>query len=294
MPKIILTLIFLFTAAAQAQVFHDDLGDAIELKAPARRIVSLAPHLTELLFAAGLGDRLVGAVSYSDYPPAARAIPRVGGYDNLDIERIASLAPDLIVGWREGNHPAQLAQLRRLGFAVYVNNPQILSDIADTLEGLGALGGGSAQAERAAADFRRTLAALQARYANQPPIRVFYQVWHQPLMSASDRHLIGQVIGLCGGRNVFGAQHPLTPTISVEAVLQAAPEVIIASGMDEQRPDWLDEWERWPQLPAVRRGNLFFIPPDLLQRHGLRILDGARKMCEQLALARSKHASSDE
>lgn len=274
--------------AAAPVTVTDDLGHTVTLAQPARRIVSLAPHATEALFAAGLGGYVVGAVSYSDFPPEAKAIPRIGGYTNVDMERIAALAPDLVVAWHEGNRPAQLDTLRRLGLALYVSHPHTLDSVADTIERLGRLGASEARADAAAADYRRTLDNLRQRYAQQPPIDVFYQIWNQPLMTINDAHLIGQVLTLCGGRNVFGSLPAATPTVSVEAVLQATPQVIVASGMGVARPEWLDDWRRWGQLPAVRQDNLYFIPPDILQRHGPRILQGAAQLCAQLDEARAR------
>ncbi|WP_197722850.1 cobalamin-binding protein [Sulfurivermis fontis] len=288
--RLIVALLCCLAVVAQAAplTVTDDLGHSVTLAQPAQRIVSLAPHATEILYAAGLGTRIVGAVSYSDYPPQAREIPRVGGYNNLDVEHIAALAPDLVVGWREGNHPAQLDTLRRLGLTLYISDPHELDAVASTLERLGQLGATEQQAAAAATAYRLRLAELRARYARQPPITVFYQVWNRPLMTVNDQHLIGKVLTLCGGRNVFGTLGTVTPTVSEEAVLQAAPEVIVASGMGESRPEWLDDWRRWQQLPAVRLDNLYFIPPDILQRHGPRLLTGAAQLCARLEEARAR------
>lgn len=269
------------TRAAAIEVI-DDNGDRLGLAAPAQRIVSLAPHLTELLFAAGAGSQLVGVVSYSDFPPAAQALPQVGSYNQLNLEAILALRPDLIIGWQSGNHSGQLERLRALGLPVYVNEIRDFAGIAHSLEQFGRLSGHRATAQAAAEAFRARHAALASRYQKQRKLRVFYQIWHRPLMTINDQHLISKVIGLCGGVNVFGSLPALTPTVSVEAVLAAAPEAIIASGMDEARPQWLDDWRRWEQLPAVAEERLFFIPPDLLQRHTARILDGASLMCAQL------------
>jgi ABC-type Fe3+-hydroxamate transport system, periplasmic component len=288
--RLFAALLFAAALAAQAApiTVSDDRGHRVTLPRPAQRIVSLAPHATEALYAAGLGARLVGAVSYSDYPPEAQAVPRIGSYNNLDMERIAALAPDLVVAWHEGNHPAQLAMLRRLGLTLYISDPRELDGIATTIERLGQLGASAAQAGAAAADYRRTLDELRVRYARQAPVAVFYQIWNRPLMTVNDEHLIGKVITLCGGRNVFGTLDAITPMVSEEAVLQAAPEMIVASGMDESRPEWLDDWRRWQQLPAVRDDNLYFIPPDLLQRHGPRILQGATQLCAQMDEVRAR------
>lgn len=291
LPGITALLCLCTQAFAAPLSVTDDSGATVILPHPAQRIVSLAPHATELLYAAGLGERIVGAVSYSDYPEAARAIPRVGAYNNPDLERIVALAPDLIVGWSSGNPPPQIEKLRRLGIRVYLSEPHELEAIPATIERLGRLGATERIADRAAAEFRHHHTQLRTRYSTQAPIGVFYEIWNRPLMSVNDEHLIGKVIALCGGRNVFGALPALTPTLSEEAVLAAAPEVIIASGMDAARPEWLDDWRHWTQLPAVKHGALYFIPPELIQRHSPRILLGAQQMCEQLEDARRRRAT---
>ena len=277
------------SAAVRAEIAVTDAsGATLHLAAPARRIVSLAPHITELLYAAGAGDRLVGNVDYGNYPPQAAALPRVGGYSRLDIEAIVALRPDLVIGWQSGNPPAALARLRALGIAVFVSQPNRIADVATELENYGRLAGTEARANAAAARFRQRLAALRQRYAERPPVTVFYQIWRQPLMTVNDQQIIADAIRLCGGRNVFGALPVLAPTVSVEAVIAANPEAIVASGMGDERPEWLDDWRRWPALIAVQRGNLYFIPPEEIQRHTPRLLDGAEKLCRALDDARGK------
>lgn len=266
----------------------DDAGRAVVLAQPARRIVSLAPHVTEMLFAAGAGGKIVGAVEYSDYPPAARAIARVGSYNRLDIERLLVLKPDLVVGWAEGNTSADLERLDKLGIMLYATNPHRLEDVARDIERLGRLAGSEPEAKRAAQAFRARRAALQQRYGGRPPLRLFYQIWNQPLMTVNGEHVISDVMRLCGGVNVFADLKTLAPAINIEAVLDANPEAIVASGMAEERPEWLDDWRRYPLLRAVQRDNLFFIPPDLLQRHTPRLLDGAEQLCRALETARGR------
>ena len=279
--------------SANAQIeLTDDAGQRIVLAEPARRIVSLAPHITEILFAAGAGERVVGVVAYSDYPEAARALPQVGGYTQIDLEAIVGLRPDLVIGWRSGNRDAHLARLQAMGIPVFLNEPRNLDDVARSLEQIGRLAGSEDAARAAATAFRARHAALAARHASQPPVRTFYQIWDRPLMTINDEHLIADVIRLCGGSNVFGSLTQLAPTIGVEAVLAANPEAIVASGMGDARPEWLDQWARWPQLEATRRDNLFFIPPELIQRHTPRILDGAERLCAQLETARARRQAA--
>lgn len=283
-----LLLLCLPWLAQGAITAEDSTGRSITLPKPAERIVSLAPHLTELLYAAGAGPRVVGVVSYSNWPPEARAIAPIGSYNALDLERLLALRPDLVVAWESGNNSAQLEQLERLGLTIYRHEPRRLEDIPHMLEQLGRLAGSEASAQRAAQDWRARLDRLRQRHADAAPLSVFYQVWHQPLMTVNGAHLISAAIELCGGRNVFAGLSTLAPQISIEAVLAADPQVIIASGMAEERPDWLDDWKRWPQLAAVQRGDLYFIPPDLLQRAGPRFIDGTEQLCAALEAARKR------
>ena len=268
-------------------VVVDDSGATVRLAQPARRIVSLAPHLTETLFAAGAGERLVGTVDHSDYPPAATKISRLGAYSRVDLERVAALHPDLIVAWQSGNAAANLDRLRALGFPVYLSQPNRIDDIASEIERFGQLADSAATARRAADSFRQRLAALQRRYSARPPVRTFYQIWKQPLMTVGGQQIISNVMALCGGENVFAGLSGMAPTVSVEAVLEADPEAIIATGMGDAKPEWLKDWDKWTQMTAVKRNNLFHINPDIMQRHTPRILDGAEKLCAHLDVARS-------
>lgn len=266
----------------------DDGGATITLARPAQRIVSLAPSVTELLYAAGAGDRIVGAVEYSDYPEAANRLARVGSYAAFDLERIVALRPDLVVGWRSGNPAHQLESLRALGLTLYVTEPRHIDDVPTHIERLGTLSGTAGAARAAAADFRARYAALRRRHAGRPEVSVFYQIWDRPLMTVNGAHIISDVMRLCGARNVFATLAPLAATVDIEAVINADPEVIVVSGMAAPRPDHAGDWRRWPTLRAVKRNNLFFIHPDILQRHTPRLAQGAEQLCAALETARSR------
>ena len=286
----VLTLmLFPLGVAAQISV-TDDSGAEVRLPGAAQRIITLAPHLAETLFAAGAGDKLVGTVDFSNYPEAAKKIPRVGGYSRLDLEAIVALRPDLIVAWQSGNASANIEKLRSFGFPIYISQPDRIEDIADEIERVGRLAGTSRVADPTARDLRSRLAELRKNYEEKPPVRAFYQIWKQPLSTVGSKQIISSVIRLCGGENVFGNLETLAPVVSVEAVVAANPEAIIASGMDEARPEWLDDWKRWPAIKAVASGNLFFIPPDIIQRHTPRLIDGAEQLCRHLETARSRRA----
>ena len=263
----------------------DDAGTTITLARPAQRIVSLAPHLTELLFAAGAGSRIVAVGAYSDYPEAVKALPQVGDSALLDLERIVALKPDLLVVWRDGNSPQQLQRLATLGIPMYASQLGTLADIATTLRRFGRLAGSEAAAEARAQRYEAELAALRERYAGRAPLRVFYQIWQRPLLTINDRHLISQGLALCGASNVFGTLAPLTPTVGDEAVVAANPDVIVTGRVGGDRgsgPDGLDTWRRLTQLKATRTNALLVVDPDTLHRSSDRITQGIQGLCEKL------------
>jgi iron complex transport system substrate-binding protein len=257
-----------------------------------QRVISLAPHATELLFAAGGGARIVGTVAYSDYPSSARDIPHVGDNRALDLERIAALKPDLVVVWRHGNAQKQTDRLRALGIPLYFSEPHRLADIPRSIEVLGTLLDTRASAHDAAQQFRQQADALRHRYASRPPVTVFFQVWEQPLMTLNGQHVFTDMLALCGGRNVFAGEPLLVPTVSTEAVIAANPEVLLTASMGAtqgNRPvDTLEPWKRWTSLLAVQRGNLFTVNGDLINRPGPRLMEGAALLCEDLEQARTK------
>jgi iron complex transport system substrate-binding protein len=292
----LMVLLLLASVAAHALDVIDDRGVTVRLPhGPAQRIVSLAPHVTELLFAAGAGAQVVGTVAYSDYPEAARRLPQVGDVNALDLERIVALKPDLVVVWLSGSPRSQLDVLSALGVTIYYNEPRSLDDIGRSIERLGELAGTRAAARAVAEAFRTRLARLRARYRGRPPVTVFHQVWDQPLMTVNDDSLISQVLALCGGRNVFGSLRALVPHVSIEAVLDADPEVIGAAageGAASPADAGLSLWFGWPKLKAIARGNLYVADADRITRHTPRILDAAEQVCAALDAARARRRAT--
>lgn len=268
----------------------DDGGQQVVLAGPARRIVSLAPHITELLFAAGAGDRVIGVSDYSDYPIAARGITRIGGGGGLDMERILALRPDLVVAWQSGNPAFQVQRLRELGLTVFISEPRDLAAITRTIDRLARLAGTETAAQPAMEGFDQRLAALRRTVPGRAPIRVYYQVWDRPLMTVNGTHLVSDVIRLCGGSNVFADLPDLAPQISIEAVLARDPQVIVVAAGQEENGSQLAPWRRWTRLAAVRQGHLYEIGRDLLVRHTPRILDGAEQLCRILDKVREGDA----
>lgn len=286
---LLLATITLSQSAFSIEV-RDDEGSLVQLDVAAERIISLAPSLTELLYAAGAGSKIVGVVEYSDYPEAAKSLPIIGRHDLLDMERILELQPDLIIAWQSGNPRASVNRLRELGLTVYIAEPKSLSSIPSHIRRLATLAGTEAHAAAVIADFEATLNALSSTYSHKSHVRTFYQVWDRPLISAGGNELINDIIQLCGGVNIFADISLVAPKVSIEAVLIRDPQAIVASGMDIERPEWLDEWLKWQQLSAVASNSLFFVPPELLQRHTPRALQGAKSMCEQIDSARRRLA----
>lgn len=283
----------LLSLPAQAAIsVRDDDGNTVTVQKPAQRVLALAPHITELLFAAGGGDKIVGAVSYSDYPEAAKKIPHVGDNRQFDMERIIAMRPDLIVIWRHGSADRQIAMLRQLKVPIYHSDPKKLADIAEGVERLGQLMGTDNVARPAAAQLRTRLASLTNQYGKRAPVRVFYQVWDKPLYTISGASIISDAMRVCGGQNIFAAMKVVAPVVTPEGVLAEDPEAIFGTS-EKSDPDsegGLAMWRAFPSLTAVRKNNLFRLNGDLLNRAGPRMIDGTAAMCEQLDMARQRRS----
>jgi iron complex transport system substrate-binding protein len=287
MNQLLVMLLALYASQAHAAIsVRDDDGNTVTVQRPAQRIIAIAPHVTELLFAAGGGDRIVGAVSYSDYPEAAKKIARVGDNRQVDMERVIALKPDLIVVWRHQNSERQIDALRRLGVPLYHSEPRTLTSIPDSLVRLGQLMGTDSVAQGAAAGLRSRLAALASQYAQRPKVRLFYQVWDKPLYTLNGTHIVSDAIRLCGGENIFAGMKATAPIVGVEAVLQEDPEAIV--GTSEKNYGGVNLWRQYPSMQAVRSDNLFTLDGELLNRAGPRIVDGTAVLCEKLELARQR------
>jgi iron complex transport system substrate-binding protein len=274
-------------AASQAQAtitVKDDDGNTVTLSRPAQRVISLAPHVTELLFAAGGGSHVVGVVAYSDFPEEAKKISQIGSNREVDLERIMALKPDLIVVWRHGSSERQIEMVRKLGVPLFHSEPQKLDDIPESVARLGQLMGTEKAANPAADALRQQLDSLRGRYANRPLVRAFYQVWDKPLYTLSGKHIVSDALRLCGGENIFAKLAVTAPVVSVEGVLQENPEAIFATA--EKNYGGVSMWKPFGTLLAVRNDNLFTIDGNLLNRSGPRMIAGAAMLCEKLELAR--------
>ena len=266
----------------------DFTGKTVSLSKPAKRIVALAPHLVENAYSAGAGHLLVGAVKFSDFPEAAKKLPIVGGYQKTNHESIVELKPDLVLAWESGNSHSSVELLRDLGLNIYVNQANTLVDVAKSIRDIGALAGTEEVAEKTASSYLTIIENVRNKYKDSELVTSFYQVWNSPLQTISGNHIISNAIELCGGKNIYADELAIAPIVNMESVVTRNPEAIIASGMSAARPEWLDQWKDWNSLTAVKKNNLFFVNPDHIQRHTVRLLDGINRICTQLELARAR------
>lgn len=269
-------------AAAAADIrVTDDTGAEVVLAQPAQRIVSLAPHLTEQLFAIGAGDRIVATTEFADFPLAARDLPRVGRAHSVDLERVAAARPDLIVIWGSGFPPAIREALRRLGVPLYVDEPSRLDGIAESMLRLGRLTE-APRAQTAAAQYRESIAQLRARYADRREVSVFYEVWPQPLMTLGGRHVLSEALRVCGARNVFESLAPIAPQVSAEAVLAADPQAIVTAEPGGVDRGSLALWRQFKGQRAVAGGHLLTIDADKINRHTPRLAEELAVLCARI------------
>ena len=270
-------------AGAHALQVKDDIGATLSFERPARRIVTLAPHLAEIVFAAGAGASLAGVSAFSHHPVDARRLPVVASHGRVDIERLIALRPDLVLAWQSGNPPLQIDRVRRLGVPVLVTEVRSLADVPRIVRLIGALAGSDALAEARARNLEDEVETLRRRYAGARPLEIFLEIWHRPMLTVNGAHLISDALRVCGGRNVFAAAKTLTPGVSREQVLNARPDAIVTGGFGSEARE---AWRGFEPVPAVRRGRIYPIDPDLLHGQGPRVVEGVRALCERLDLAR--------
>jgi iron complex transport system substrate-binding protein len=268
------------THALQAS---DDRGVTIALGQPVGRIVTLAPHLAEIAFAAGAGAKLAGVSSFSRHPAEAERLPVVASPGRVDIERLIALRPDLVLAWQGGNSTLQIDRLERLGVRVFVTEARALADIPRIVRLVGTLAGSAEVAETRAQQFENEIAELRKRYAGERHVAVFLEIWHRPMLTVSGAHPISDALRLCSGRNVFAGTKTLTPLVSREQILGARPEAIVTAGFGSEAPQ---AWRGLEAVPAVRDRRIYVIDPYLLHSQGPHVLEGVRALCERLELVR--------
>lgn len=282
----ILLLLFAHNSLAAVGVI-DDNGDKLTLANVAQRIISLSPNTTEILFHIGAGEKIVGADEYSNYPQAANKIVRVNNHAAANYELILSLKPDVVIAWQSGNGEKIISRIRELNIPVFVVETSSLEDIPNLYRRLGQLSGRDSQANIQAENFSKRLNQLRKTFSSRKDIRLFYQIWNEPLMTLNGDHMVTDMIELCGGVNVFANAAALVPYVNIESVVAANPDIIISGG--NNKTDLLDSgfWRKWTGISAVKHQHLYAIPSDLLQRHSGRILEGTGLLCEYIDLVRS-------
>jgi len=277
--------VFGLTASSAAEIaVKDDLGRTVELAQPARRIVTLAPFLTELAFSIGAGDRVVGVSAFSDYPPEAKRLPQVANAAGLSLEALAALHPDLVLAWKDGIRPEEAQRIARLGPAVFVAEARTLEDVPRLLPELGALTGRDTRGQ--AREYERKLERLRRANSGKPVLPVFLEIWSRPLTTISGKHFMNEALSICGARNVFADLPGIAPEVSLEALYARDPAVIVGVGSAASGKAFRANWQARRALSAVRQGRLVFVSPDRLQRTTLRTPDGIADLCEALDRAR--------
>jgi iron complex transport system substrate-binding protein len=266
----------------------DDTGHTLSLPHIPQRIVSIAPGATEMLFAAGAGKQVIATVEYSDEPAAARAVPRIGDSNAIDLERVVALRPDVVVVWEGGNNAGQVAQLEKLGIPLYRHRVGRLGDLPASLRRLGQLAGTSAQAEQAAQNVEARLKELANQYGSGQKLSVLLEVWNRPIYTVGGSHMMTDALHLCGARNIFEDLREQGPAVNLEAVIARNPQVIIAVAPPGVAREWLDDWKRYKSLQAVRTNSLVPFEDTRLSRLGPSALGGTEALCKSLAALRKR------
>jgi vitamin B12 transport system substrate-binding protein len=249
---------------------------------PKERIVALAPHIVEMLFDIGAGDKIVGTVEYADFPKAALDIPRVGSYHGMQIEKLLALNPDLVIVWKSGNSQSDIDKMKRLGLKVVFSNPKNIEDVATELRYFGELTGNQQKSETVALAYEKRLKTLRVENKNKQPIPVFYQLWSEPMMTINGTTWINQLIEVCKGVNVFADNATPYPKLSIENVIVAQPHLMILPDENSDKPQPIINWQKWPEIPAVKNNKFIHVDADLLHRFSTRMLSGVEDMCEKI------------
>jgi iron complex transport system substrate-binding protein len=295
-------------AVFAATTITDDTGQRVTLPNLPQRIISLAPGATEMLFAAGAGNRLIATVEFSDQPAEAKRVPRIGDVTAIDMERLVALHPDLVVAWPGGGNPAQIEKIAQLGIPIYRQQVNRLADLPGSLRRLGALTSDESTAEQAARALAAELARITREYgagrraagvpaagatgadataAGMPttgaPLTVLLEVWNRPIYTVGGGHLMSDALTSCGVRNVFEDLKELGPVISTEAVIARNPDIIVASAPPGQGASWLAQWKRFGSLNAVRTGRLIAFEDQGLNRLGPSVVPATEALCKALA-----------
>jgi|TARA_Y100000310_G_scaffold38813_1_gene36334 iron complex transport system substrate-binding protein len=272
----------------------DDIGRRVSLPAPATRIVSLSPHITELLYSIGIGDRIVGTVRYSDYPKEAGSIQRVGDAFSINIEMLIQLEPDLVVAWQTGGSARTINKIQSfLGVPVYFNEASDLAAIGESAAKMAVLAGVAEIGAARAQQYRRKLEWIREQHESSNQVKIFYQISDLDLYTVNRHHLIGEAIALCGGDNIFADSIIKVPKVSMEAVIAASPDLIVFSSGVDAGDQWTSRWRPFDTIPAVANEHLYSLPAAILTRPSFRMASGIERLCDFMNMARSQAPVKD-
>lgn len=278
-------LTWLYSQAAAAVCVQDDTNQTVCAQ-QAQRVLVLAPHLTEIVDFVGGMSKVIAVDGSSNFPESVNTLPKLGNPWMLSAESILARKPDLVLVWQSGISMQVVAQLRKAGVPVFVSEPKKIEQVATTMRRVSKLLGTEQGSASRIDDWLQQFEALRAEYRGRTQVPVFYQVWGQPLMTLGGQHAVSEVIGLCGGRNVFGDLPNLAAQVSVEGVLKRKPEVLLASGSGRDHQGFVVQWSAWPQMPAVKRNHVYTLPNDILVRNGPRLIQAAKLVCAHIEQAR--------
>ena len=275
-----MAMFFVWVESAPCTTFKDALGRSITLTTPPIKIIPLAPSLTEILYFLGLGGRVVGVTQFSQYPPEAASKPKVGSYINLNVEKIISLSPDLVIGTSDGNARGVVNLLEQAGIPVFIVNPRNVREVIGTIAALGRVCGlpkrGSALSRKLT---MRVDHIIKKTRLHDKPL-VFLQINVKPIMTVNRHTFHHDLIRIAGGINMTGDEPITYPRISLEEVIRRRPDVILISSMERggsferARLDWL----KWPSIPAAKNGRVYLMDSDLIDRPSPRIIGGLEAM----------------
>lgn len=265
---LLISLLFVFFSGATA--------------ASQKRIVALAPHIVEMLFDIGAGKQIVGTVEYADFPDAALKIPRIGSYHGIKIEKVLELKPDLVIVWRSGSKDSDIEQMEKMGLKIIYSQPHKIEDVARELRKLGKYTGHEVQAEMVANRYLERLKKLRQKHENIAPMKVFYQLWPEPMRTINKETWINQLIEVCQGQNVFADNPTPYPQIGIENVIVSQPEVIILPDEKSNKEQPVIDWHKWPEIPAAKHNRFIRVNADVMHRFSTRMLEGIEDMCEKI------------
>ena len=285
LTSLLLTLLFISNSAYALP--NKEVNKELNIEESKPTIIALAPHIVEMLYDVGAGGQIIGTTAFADYPEQAKAIPRIGNYVRLQLERVIELQPDLIIAWRSGNPSDDLARLEQLGFNVVYSQPHTFADIAKEIRSFAKLTGHSEQGEQVAHKFEQELAQITKAYQDKTKITGFYELWSRPLTTVAKGSWPQQFLNICQVHNPFKPVLTPYPQISIEQVLPASVQLIIQPLSVNQKEREGFNWQDWPIIPAVANKQIIRPDADAMHRMSIRSLTALKDLCASIDKTRT-------